>query len=64
MTEPTTELREQNGVNGTHKHSERNAWSSPGPAAFDFRSMPFRFTIHHPIPPVSSFPQLTTTLPP
>ncbi|KAI4137915.1 MAG: hypothetical protein L6R39_007047, partial [Caloplaca ligustica] len=32
------EHSQQNGINGIHNHEERNAWSSPGPAAFDFRS--------------------------
>ncbi|KAL8946511.1 MAG: hypothetical protein Q9222_007106, partial [Ikaeria aurantiellina] len=31
--------KDQNGINGTHNPpNEPNAWSSPGPAAFDFRS--------------------------
>ncbi|KAI4116731.1 MAG: hypothetical protein LQ338_007666 [Usnochroma carphineum] len=38
MAEHNTEHSQQNGVNGIHTHEERNAWSSPGPAAFDFRS--------------------------
>ncbi|KAL9605054.1 MAG: hypothetical protein Q9179_001650 [Wetmoreana sp. 5 TL-2023] len=38
MAEPDTAEIEQNGINGTHPTREPNAWSSPGPAAFDFRS--------------------------
>ncbi|KAL8714404.1 MAG: hypothetical protein Q9220_001737 [cf. Caloplaca sp. 1 TL-2023] len=31
--------KDQNGINGTHKSPDQpNAWSAPGPAAFDFRS--------------------------
>ncbi|KAL9008268.1 MAG: hypothetical protein Q9173_006590, partial [Seirophora scorigena] len=39
MAEHHTDHSQHNGINGLHTHSERNAWSSPGPAAFDFRSM-------------------------
>ncbi|KAI4112485.1 MAG: hypothetical protein LQ345_006373 [Seirophora villosa] len=39
MAEHDTDHGQHNGINGLHTHSERNAWSSPGPAAFDFRSM-------------------------
>ncbi|KAL9597842.1 MAG: hypothetical protein Q9219_004863 [cf. Caloplaca sp. 3 TL-2023] len=35
MAAPDTEHGKHNGVNA---HQERNAWSAPGPAAFDFRS--------------------------
>ncbi|KAL8926848.1 MAG: hypothetical protein Q9208_002657 [Pyrenodesmia sp. 3 TL-2023] len=56
MTEPTTDHSQQNGINGTHEHSERNAWSSPGPAAFDFRSMPFHSTTLSNPPQLTSFP--------
>ncbi|KAL8737915.1 MAG: hypothetical protein Q9181_001220 [Wetmoreana brouardii] len=39
MAEADTADTEQTSINGTHSlGKERNAWSSPGPAAFDFRS--------------------------
>ncbi|KAI4090891.1 MAG: hypothetical protein LQ344_004418 [Seirophora lacunosa] len=38
MAEHDTDHGQHNGINDLHAHSERNAWSSPGPAAFDFRS--------------------------
>lgn len=46
MADSNTEHSQQNGINGIHNHEERNAWSSPGPAAFDFRSMLFLSTAH------------------
>ncbi|KAI4175219.1 MAG: hypothetical protein LQ343_001755 [Gyalolechia ehrenbergii] len=38
MIEPKVQHGKQNGVDALHEHQERNAWSSPGSAAFDFRS--------------------------
>lgn len=38
MAESNDQHSTQNGVNNADHHKEQNAWSSPGPAAFDFRS--------------------------
>lgn len=67
MTEHNThQLKDLDGLNGTtgtppapRPHHEQNAWSGPGPAAFDFRS---KYSHHSKLKPNINITQATSSL--